>query len=546
MSKLAFASLVTLSLLTAMVAGVVIAAMVFLGTLDLPAALLLTLVINLILFLLSPLLTDLSLRWINKVAWIDPQDLARRYPHVAALINEVAREHGFSAPSVGIIPDRNPTAFTYGVMRSNARIVVTDGIFEFLNEDETRAVVAHELGHIVHRDFLVMTMAGMLVQMLYQISASLKRRPSNGSSKEKGAEAAATIALASYVLYLIGTYVLLYLSRTREYLADSFSADKVEARHLANALVKIAYGIARAEDTGATRELLAATRHLGVVDFKSARHLGLVADQAATRPEAAAEAMLFDIHNPWARLIELNSTHPLTGHRIELLARIAKEKRQRFDDYDVEAAARRVKLDKGALWSKFRWEVMLLALPLITAVVIVAMAFGMGKPLVAFAAIPAAAAAWLATIPIRYPFSAPQSETVAGLMGDWAASPIVGQPVRLSGEVIGRADAGSIVGEDTVFADPSGRILVDYRSMFAGIGDLWTGWRRIKPHIGAKGEVTGWFVRGQAGAVIMRTLSTTAGTITARPYLRGIATFLIFAVFAVAIAAIVAIANGSW
>jgi heat shock protein HtpX len=60
-------------------------------------------------------------------------------------------------------------------LRSNARIVVTEGLFEFLSEDEARAVVAHELGHIVNRDVILMTMAGMLVQILYQVYAATAR-----------------------------------------------------------------------------------------------------------------------------------------------------------------------------------------------------------------------------------------------------------------------------------------------------------------------------------------------------------------------------------
>ena len=43
--------------------------------------------------------------------------------------------------------------------------------------------------------------------------------------------------------YYVGIYLLLYLSRTREYLADAFSANRIEPRHLASALIKIAYGI---------------------------------------------------------------------------------------------------------------------------------------------------------------------------------------------------------------------------------------------------------------------------------------------------------------
>ena len=88
-------------------------------------------------------------------------------------------------------------------------------------------------------------------------------------------------------MYLLGIYILLYLSRTREYLADSFSAERVEARHLANALVKIAYGIAEATDTRARRASFShRTRHLGVMDFKGARQLGLVVE-AAQEPARA-------------------------------------------------------------------------------------------------------------------------------------------------------------------------------------------------------------------------------------------------------------------
>jgi Zn-dependent protease with chaperone function len=520
MGKLFFASLVTLSLLTAMLAGVVIAAFVAMGSLDLGMALVLVLVINTVIFLISPWITDLMLRWVNKVVYLDDDTLKARYPHVHAIIHDVARERGFTPPSVGIIPDRNPTAFTYGLFRSSARIVLTEGIFEFLNEEETRAVVAHELGHIVHLDFLVMTVAGTLVQMLYVIYSSLTRQQSGGSSK--GKNNLAIIGFVAYVMYVLGTYILLYLSRTREYLADAFAAERVEARHLANALVKIAYGIAEAADDDKTRELLASTRHMGVVDYKGAGPLGLVVEASKLNPDATANAMLFDVYNPWAKLVELSSTHPLTGKRIKALGDIAQAKRQPFQEIDIEGAARRAKVDPGALWSKFLRELALLAIP--TAVILIGgyMAFETGKPWIALLAVPLSILSWGLLIPITYPFSQPANTSVVDLMGDVAASPVIGRPIRLEGEVIGRVAAGSIVGEDTMFADRTGRMAVDFRSLLGGLGDLWTGWRRIKPHIGQKGEVTGWFRRSMGGYVIMSDLRTSAGHLKAYPYLAGI------------------------
>jgi Zn-dependent protease with chaperone function len=127
LARLFFASLSTFG----MVIGLVLAAMVAMGEVNLTAAIILTVVINLFIWLISPWLSDLTLRWFNKLEFLDDATVKSRYPSVHQLVHEVADEYRFSAPRIGFLPDRNPTAFTYGLFRSNARIVVTQGIFEF-------------------------------------------------------------------------------------------------------------------------------------------------------------------------------------------------------------------------------------------------------------------------------------------------------------------------------------------------------------------------------------------------------------------------------
>jgi hypothetical protein len=350
-------------------------------------------------------------------------------------------------------------------------------------------------------------MAGMLVQILYQVYAALARSRSS-SSDRKGYGALA--GLAALICYYVGIYLLLYLSRTREYLADAFSAERVEARHLANALVKIAYGIVAVEDTEATQSLLRSTRHLGVVDVNNARYAGLLAE-SAVKPDAAAEAMLFDTYNPWAALVQLNSTHPLTGRRIIHLEQIAHEKGQPFADYDIEAAAARVQLSRGRLWRKFLGELLLLVAPLLFGLLV-----GIGG---AWQLAPAAVAVGvLATLPLRYPLGTPQPATVMALMGDPAASPVRGQKVRLDGKAIGRASPGFIAGEDVIFQDKTGLMAVDFRSMLGFLGNLFAGWKRVPKHINEPGEATGWFRRSMGGYLILRELKTTAGSLRAKPF----------------------------
>jgi Zn-dependent protease with chaperone function len=508
MARLFFASLVTIGLLLGMVCGVILAALVYTDNVNLGFAITLTIIINGVIWLISPWLSDLTLRWFNKMTFLDDAEVKSRFPGVHQLIHAVADQYGFSAPSIGLIPDRNPTAFTYGLLRSNARIVVTNGIFEFLNEDEQRAVVAHELGHIVNRDFIVMTAAGTLVQILYQVYAA-SMRSSRGGGKNKGGQAA--VGIAALVMYYIGIYLLYYLSRTREYLADAFSAEKIEARHLAAALVKIAYGIVKVEDTEETQSLLQSTRHMGVIDVKNARFSGLEAESDLQSPERASEAMLFDAHNPWARLIELNSTHPLTGMRIAHLGDIAKEKGQSFPAYDLKAAAQRVHLDKSALWRQFVWELGVLAFPL--ALALLAAIVG------AWLYIPAAfALGVLITLPLRFPSTSASATTVATLMTNPAASPVIGKPAQLAGQAIGRANPGFIAGEDVIYQDKTGLLTADFRSMLGFIGDLFAGWRRVPKHLGKDGQLTGWFRRSMGGYIITKEMTSTAGVLRARPY----------------------------
>lgn len=524
MGRLLTASIVTLGLLVGMIASLILAILMTMDAISLPFTIAATIVISVLIWLLSPWLLDLSLSWINGMKFLSDQELETRHPHVHRMLHEVAREFAFTPARVGIIADRNPTAFTYGRGRGNARIVLTEGIFEFLDEDETRAVVAHELGHIVHRDFIVMTIAGCLVQILYQIYVHTTKR-NRGSSDKKNSLAG--VGFAALVFYWIGQYLLLYLSRTREYMADAFAASRTSPGHLASALVKVAYGIAKVEDSDSTAQLLRSTRHMGLIDVKNAHSVGLMAStgEGPDGPDGPcdrygkpvhkptpipAEAMLFDGYNPWAWFAELNSTHPLTGKRILALGEMAKAAGKPFQ-MDIAGAARRAGVDKGELWPHFLKEAAIYFAPYLVALLTVLAGYW-------YLALATGAATVIATLFLRYPMGEPKPTTVMALMSDPRASPVIGRPVRLEGTAIGRADAGSFVGEDLVMRDASGFTTLDFRSMFGVIGDLLSGWLRVKNHIGETGRATGWFRRGMLGHVILSRLETKAGVLSAVPY----------------------------
>ena len=506
MGKLFFASVFTLTILLSFVAAAIILAMLYTDTIDLWLAIGLTIGINFILWLVGPVITD----WVNKlfykVRFLSKEEVSQQYPEIAQLINEVATKYNFRFPKIGIIPDKNPTAFTYGSARFNARIVITEGILHFLNIDEAKAVVAHELGHVVNRDFIVMMIASTLVQILYEIYATL-RRPSRGRDKSRGAKL--VIALSAYALYVIGIYLLFYLSRTREYLADKFSSQIIEPKHLANALIKIAYGIVTAEDNNASKRLLQSTRHLGIIDVKNAKHIGVISYITHDDPNILSEVMVFDKVNPWARLIELSSTHPLTGNRIDHLSDLSKAGGQPFS-FDIDSAMGRMQIDRSRLYKEFAYGLVVLLLPYILG--------GLSSLFLPFALAPGAfALGLLLQIPYKFPGGSPAETTILEQMRNPYASPLRGKPVLLSGQVIGRGVPGYIFSEDMIYQDQTGLIFLNYNSIFGFIGNLFFALAKIKSLFAIPSRAAGWFYRGMGSSISLKCLQTEKELVRSHP-----------------------------
>jgi len=158
-------------------------------------------------------------------------------------------------PKVYIISDPAPNAFATGRSPETASVAVTAGLLARLNRDELQGVVAHEVSHIVHRDILFVTLAGIMLGsivllsqvflrgMFYSSLGGSRRRYSGGGKGGGQAQAVMlVIAIIAAILAPIMAYLLYFaLSRRREYLADAGAARLTRyPEGLASALEKIA------------------------------------------------------------------------------------------------------------------------------------------------------------------------------------------------------------------------------------------------------------------------------------------------------------------
>ena len=520
--NLALASAITLTLIGGMVLVLVLTLVFILGSENpgtgLAISVVITLIFNLAAFFISPWLMDLSQRWLYQTRWVSLAEVADLSPETAEVIKRVCANKKLKQPRLGIIKDQNPTAFTYGSLPNSARLVVSEGLFTYLDDEEVAAVYAHELGHIVHWDFAVMTVASTLIQICYLIYNFARRMSRRGSSKSK--DAFETAALVAYIFYLIGSYLLLYLSRIREYFADRFAAETTgNPNALSRALVKIAYGIVE-ESSNAIEpsRLLEGTRALGIYDAKAATSTG-TAYRVAASPEKVGRVFLWDMFNPWGWWMELNSTHPLTGKRVRALSTYAEQLGLEIEFDLGKVIAEGNQLNKKRLYGNFVGDVLLFGLEAVGLVVglivgvILAQAFVYSQLAIAFPLIGLGLGVIIKSL-VMYPnYSNAPVTDILELMSDPYASPLRGKPAKLQGDLIGRGQAGYKFGSDLKIQDQTGMLYLRYCSRFGPIGNFLFGMKRVQNLIGSQIVSQGWFRRGIMPWMDLVELKTLSGTV---------------------------------
>ncbi len=475
-------------------------------------------------YALGPWIMDLTLRWLYQFTWTPREDLPS---HLRCFVDRVCAEQNLQFPHFGIIHDGAPNAFTYGHTPNNMRIVISQGILDLLEPEESEAVVAHEIGHGKHWDMVLMTIAHLVPLLLYYLYRTLFRMRSRG--RDNSAAARIAIAIGAYVLYIVSEYIVLWFSRTREYHADRFAGRVTgNPNALASALVKIAYGLAsRGESKDAKRGTDDKQRSrsgtfdsigaMGIFDPGAAKSLVMSAsvsrrNDASTSVgvENLKSAMQWDLWNPWAAFYELNSTHPLIAHRLQYLADQAAAMNQTpyivFDRHKPES-----------YWDEFLVDLIVLFLPLIgLAAAISASGFALGsfmdapQKLIGCAVAGFGAGTLLKTLfSYRSNYFVPVS--VAGLLHKVKVSAVRPVPARLKGRIIGRGVPGLIWSEDFVMQDKSGILFLDYRQPLR-IWEWLFGLLRAGEYAGQNVEVTGWFRRAPVPYLEVATMTADGRT----------------------------------
>ena len=169
-------------------------------------------------------------------------------PRLHSMVEEVAGMAGLPKPRVYIVENDAPNAFATGRNPKHSVVAVTTGIMRILNEDELKAVLAHELGHIKNRDILVSAIVATIASAVMFIAFMARWSLFFGGFGRSRNQTANLIGLVAMILIAIlapiGAMVIrMAISRQREYGADEAGA-RISGRPLAlaSALRKLQMG----------------------------------------------------------------------------------------------------------------------------------------------------------------------------------------------------------------------------------------------------------------------------------------------------------------
>jgi heat shock protein HtpX len=146
-------------------------------------------------------------------------------PGLHAMIERLCIQADLPKPKIAVADTTMPNAFAIGRSQKTATVCATTGLMNALEPHELEAVMAHELTHVKNRDVLIMTVASFfaaLAAMIVQFGFFF-----GGGGMDDGDDdnpSWAIVLLVSFAVYILSFFLMLALSRYREFVADRGSA----------------------------------------------------------------------------------------------------------------------------------------------------------------------------------------------------------------------------------------------------------------------------------------------------------------------------------
>jgi len=204
-------------------------------------------------------------------------------PDIVHLVRQLSQNAGLPMPKVYVVENEQPNAFATGRDPEHAAVCVTSGLLQRVSHEELAGVLAHELGHVKHRDTLTMTITATIagaVSMLANFAFFL------GGDRRNNPLGLVGMLLVMLLAPIAAVLVQMAVSRSREFEADKAGAE-ISGRPLwlASALEHIDSAARRIDNVEAEQN--PATAHVFIVNPLHGGLSGLFASHPSTEERIA-------------------------------------------------------------------------------------------------------------------------------------------------------------------------------------------------------------------------------------------------------------------
>jgi heat shock protein HtpX len=158
---------------------------------------------------------------------IDPDSAHGEMGELVRTVHRLAQSAGIGKmPEVGFYESPEVNAFATGPTRNRALVAVSTGLLEQLNRDQVEGVLGHEIAHIANGDMVTMTLVQGIINAFVMFLARIAGFLVSQRVKEESRRMVnmLTVLVLEIALSILGTFVVAWFSRRREFRADSGGA----------------------------------------------------------------------------------------------------------------------------------------------------------------------------------------------------------------------------------------------------------------------------------------------------------------------------------
>lgn len=178
--------------------------------------------------LISLLISRAVAKWTYRIQIIPADTSDPTLRQLVQMVHDLCRKANInSMPEVGIFQSDDPNAFATGPTKSMALVAVSTGLLQRMNGAEIEAVLGHEISHIANGDMVTMTLLqGVVNAFVMFLSRLIAFVVTTDRDSRKGPSFIYYIVqfVLQIVFMILGSLVVAWFSRWREYRADAGSA----------------------------------------------------------------------------------------------------------------------------------------------------------------------------------------------------------------------------------------------------------------------------------------------------------------------------------